>query len=138
MLSKQEIADECRELYEEIRDLQEYFGWTQKGLCEKSFGPIYDRSIGAGLDDERDYKKSLGKWQERIKKTFQRKTWEQNKATGKVLADLEKLRDAIYLTDEYRYSDRYKSCLSPKLRKKMAEACKASGVGEWLKNQDYE
>ena len=136
MLSKQEIADECRELYEEIRDLQEYFGWTQKGLCEKTFGPIYDRSIDAGLDDERGYKKSLGKWQERIKKTFQRKTWEQNKATGKVLADLEKLRDAIYLTDEYRYSDLHESRLTLKLRKGIAKATKP--LKEWLKKHDYE
>ena len=125
----QEIANECRELYEEICDLQKKLGWpTQKALCEKVFVEMYD--------DFADEKEKIRKLQARIKKMFHRKNWEQNRVTSQTLAHLQQIRKAIYRTDDYRYSDLYGNELPPKIREGMAK--ESEKLRKWLKETDYE
>ena len=85
------------------------------------------------FDDE---KEGIRKLEGQVKKMFQRKTWEQNKATNKTMVKLKELRNAIYRTDDYRYSDLYKSDLPPEIRKEMAKESKE--LEKWLKETDYE
>ena len=125
-----EIAEECREAYEEIRLLQKHFGWSLEKLCEKAGVEMYDDEE---LDDE---KATFKKLHDQVKKMFQRKTWEHNKATGKTLAHMTHLRNAIYRTDDYRRSKFYQSTLPPKLREAMRRESKE--LRKWLTKTDYE
>ena len=67
---------------------------------------------------------------------FQRKTWEKNKSTKQTLIELTKIRDAIYLTEDYRDSSLYVSDLPPEIRKAMAK--ESIELRQWLKENDYE
>ena len=127
-----EIAAECGDLYEEICDLQKKLGWaTQKQLCEKIYVAVHN-------DDENlaGEKAEIEKLRGQIKKMFQRKGWEQNTATSRTLVNLREIRNAIYKTDDYRYSDLYESDLPPEMRKAMEKESKE--LRKWLKETDYE
>ncbi len=90
-------------------------------------------------DDEHDFteeKEGIQRLYGKVKKMFQRKSWERGKATKKMLVNLEAIRNAIYCTDDYRHSALYESELPIEIHKAMEKESKE--LRKWLKNTDYE
>ena len=113
-MNKQEIQQECKDLFDEIEQLRDILKWTQKMLFEKTFVEIDE---GGKSEDEK-------RFIEATKKIFQRKNWTQEKATYKTLEKLRQLRDAIYLCEDYKESELYESKIPLEVRKNIQKGSK--------------
>ena len=130
LLKKRKINDECYRLYEEICYLQAHFKWSLAELCKEVYVAGHDNDHFSEENDE------IIKMREQVKKMFQRKNWEKNKATKRTLHTLENLRDNIYRTDAYRDSDLAESDLPIEIRQGMEK--QSEKLQKWLADTDYE
>ena len=113
-MNKQEIQQECKDLFDEIEQLRDILKWTQKMLFEKTFVEI----------DEDGSSKVEKRFIEATKKIFQRKNWTQEKATDKTLKKLKQLREAIYCCEDYKKSKLHDSKIPLEIRKNIQKESK--------------
>ena len=128
-----EDAKRCQELYEEICELQRHFGWSMLQLCKTVESGIEDDDV-IKVDTEESSRAQ--KLEAKLKKTFQRKSWEKDKASHRTRKLLEVVRDSIYLTEQYRDSELYGSNVPLSFRKGMAKI--ARKVQKKVDDLDYE
>ena len=132
-MDKQEIQDSCQEIFDEIIYLRECLKWSNHQIfCEKVFVEINDNDTTFDEGEEKETKK----FTEKVKKIFQRKSWEKGTARKATLAELESIRNAIFCCEDYQKSKLYGNSLSLKTRQAIKRASKK--LEKRLLKEDYE
>ena len=108
---EKEISTQCQKIYEELEITRKELRLSLRQLSDKSFHKQNEEE--AYLDSS----ENADKHYEKYKKIFQRKSWSEGKAKQSTLDNLEKLRENLYKTDEYRAKESV--CLNPKSRERL-------------------
>jgi len=114
----EKINKQCRDLYDEIMQIQKELNLSLSELCKSAY---YVMPTDGTYSDKEDEEKER-KYYEKYKKLFQREPWNNNKAGSRTLNTLTEFRYYIYLTDKYKETQA--SFLSPTIRKKMTRISK--------------
>lgn len=95
-MDKDDINEECQHLYEEIEFCREKMRMPESELRRQVAQELADDKDG--LPEEEYEKRQCDSW----KKTFQRRSWQKNKATMKTLNELREFMNGLYRLDGYR------------------------------------
>lgn len=115
----------CQEIYEEIEITRSRLCLDLKTLCNKSFQCCEDYDLDNPKEEKKHY--------EKYKKIFHRKNWNEEKANERTFQNLEKLRESLYKTDEYKSKEG--GLLKHKDKKAMQKI--SEELEQVLNSQDY-